>query len=199
MVNVGHTFINRCPTIVIFYHNELSLVSFNMCVASISLERSWICAQRVMPRLLIAVQHLLWLYTLSWCQLIPLSVKPLFLVSLLQPLHLQHDQSLATSSHFSMSITLMSLLILKQRWCCLCTFLKMISSQHRRILRILPCGIQCICPSPWSRHCWRRMYKLGNWAWVRTLALVTQLNQLMLRMHLKQWKWKALRCISCLE
>lgn len=55
--------------------------------------------------------------------------------------------------------------------------------------------IQHTCPSQWSWHWWGRMYKFGNWAWMKTMALITQSDQLMPRMQ----RWKVLRHLSCLE
>lgn len=91
-------------------------------------------------------------------------------------LHLQHKQSLATSSHFSisMSITLMFLLQMSLKWRrdCLCALLPVASSLYRMTFKIFRSSIQCICL---SQHCWRRVYKLDNLTQVRTTALVTQL------------------------
>lgn len=38
--------------------------------------------------------------------------------------------------------------------------------------KILPSSIQWTCPSQWNWKCWRRAYRLDNWTWVTTMALV---------------------------
>lgn len=53
--------------------------------------------------------------------------------------------------------------------------------------------IWCTCPS-WC--CWRRAYRMGNRGWVKTTALVSQSDQLMVRMCLRQRNWKMLMCLS---
>lgn len=46
--------------------------------------------------------------------------------------------------------------------------------------------------------CWRRTYRLGNWTWVRTTALMTQSGQVMPWMSLSQWDRKIQRYIPVL-
>lgn len=118
--------------------SDMRLYSLNKrkYLASISLGKPGICAQRVTPQLLIAAQHLIWLYRPTWewqsqlqqmhvkmlfpmlpCCILSIMLllggKPSFLLSILQCKScLEPEQSLATSSYLSMSmfITLMSLL-----------------------------------------------------------------------------------------
>lgn len=67
------------------------------------------------------------------------------------------------------------------------------SSSYRWTSRILSSGIWCTCPS-WC--CWRRAYRMSNRGWVKTTALVSQSDQLMVRMCLRQRNWKMLMCLS---
>lgn len=96
----------------------------------------------------------------------------------------QREWSLASSSYFSMSMSLVLICLLKTPLNLPCVLFPLASSPY------LPSKIRCTCLSHPSRACFRGAYKLGNRTRVVTTLLVTRSNQLMLRIRLRKRRWK---------
>lgn len=157
-------------------------------MASVGLERPWICTQRIMTQLL-----MLLLYR-------PIQELP----SWLQRMHgkmLSSDVTMSFSFYqvcFSLAASLYFFSPCFNPQCKLCLQYKQLLAMFSPLLMSMPIALISLLQTSLKQ----RASGVGEghigWAWVGTMALATQSDQLMPRMHLGQ-RWKLLRHHSCLE